>query len=105
MNETRVVVTGLGAITPVGHDVKTTWENLVAGRSGVARITTFDPSNLATQIAAQVMGFDPQDHFDVKEARRLERFVQFATVAARSDCRRAFGNQRAELRKDRSSDR
>ena len=83
MNETRVVVTGLGAITPVGHDVKTTWENLVAGRSGVARITTFDPSNLATQIAAQVMGFDPKDHFDVKEARRLERFVQFATVAAR----------------------
>ena len=83
MNETRVVLTGLGAITPVGNDVKTTWENLIAGRSGVARIATFDPSNLATQIAAQVKGFDPKDHFDVKEARRLERFVQFATVAAR----------------------
>ena len=83
MNETRIVVTGLGAITPVGNDVKTTWENLIAGRSGVARITTFDPANLATQIAAQVNGFDPKDHFDVKEARRLERFVQFATIAAR----------------------
>ena len=83
MNETRVVVTGLGAITPVGNDVKTTWENLLAGRSGVARITLFDPSNLATQFAAEVKGFDPKNHFDVKEARRLERFVQFAAVAAR----------------------
>jgi 3-oxoacyl-[acyl-carrier-protein] synthase II len=83
MNGTRVVVTGLGALTPVGHDVKTTWENLIAGHSGIARITAFDPANLATQIAAEVKGFDPQNYFDVKEARRLERFVQFAMVAAR----------------------
>lgn len=83
MNETPVVVTGLGAITPVGNNVQTTWDNLLAGRSGVARITLFDPANLVTQFAAEVKGFDPKNHFDVKEARRLERFVQFAAVAAR----------------------
>ena len=66
MNEIRVVVTGLGAITPAGNDLETTWENLVAGRSGVAPITLFDPSNLATQFAAEVKGFDPKNHFDVK---------------------------------------
>jgi 3-oxoacyl-[acyl-carrier-protein] synthase II len=82
-NDTQVVVTGMGALTPVGNDVTTSWENLKAGRSGIARITLFDPSNLVTQIAAEVKGFDPRQHFDVKEARRLERFAQFAVVAAR----------------------
>lgn len=83
VKDTRVVVTGLGALTPLGNDVATSWENLKAGRSGIARITLFDPSNLATQFAGEVKGFDPKQHFDVKEARRLERFVQFAVVAAR----------------------
>ena len=82
-NDTQVVVTGMGALTPVGNDVTTSWENLKAGHSGIARITLFDPSNLTTQIAAEVKGFDPKQHFDVKDARRLERFVQFAVVAAR----------------------
>lgn len=79
----RVVVTGMGALSPVGSNVTTTWESLVAGRSGIARISLFDPSDLATQFAGEVKGFDPRAHFDVKEARRLERFVQFAVVAAR----------------------
>src|SRR5574341_282894 len=83
LNGTRVVVTGMGALTPVGNNVPTTWENLKAGRSGIARVTLFDPSNLATQFAGEVKGFDPKNHFDAKEARRLERFVQFAVVAAR----------------------
>jgi 3-oxoacyl-[acyl-carrier-protein] synthase II len=83
MTEVRIAVTGLGATTPVGNNLGVTWKNLIAGRSGVARITAFDPSNLGTQIAAQVKEFDPKDHFDAKEARRLERFVQFATMAAR----------------------
>lgn len=83
LNGTRVVVTGLGALTPVGNDVTTSWQNLKAGNSGIARITHFDPANLATQIAGEVKGFEPRDHFDVKEARRLERFTQFAVVAAR----------------------
>ncbi|OGO33121.1 MAG: beta-ketoacyl-[acyl-carrier-protein] synthase II [Chloroflexi bacterium RBG_16_56_8] len=79
----HIVVTGLGAVAPVGNDVTTVFENLKAGRSGIARISSFDPSPLATQIAGEVKGFDPRAHFDVKEARRLERFVQFAVVAAR----------------------
>ena len=82
-NAMHIVVTGLGALTPVGNDVTTSWENLKAGHSGIGRISLFDPSNLATQIAGEVKGFDPKQHFDVKEARRLERFVQFTVVAAR----------------------
>jgi 3-oxoacyl-[acyl-carrier-protein] synthase II len=73
----------MGAVTPVGNDLNTTFQNLKAGHSGIARISSFDPSILATQIAAEVKDFDPKNHFDVKEARRLERFVQFAVVAAR----------------------
>lgn len=81
--DTRVAVTGLGALSPIGSDVTTTFENLKAGHSGIDRITLFDPCNLSTQFAGEVKGFDPKAHFDVKEARRLERFVQFAAVAAR----------------------
>jgi len=73
----------MGAITPVGHDVSATWEAVVAGRSGVAPITRFDASELDTRIAAEVKAFDPRDHFDVRDARRLARFIQFAVVAAR----------------------
>ena len=76
-NNTSVVVTGLGALTPVGNDVPTTWRALVEGRSGIKRITRFDPSPFETQIAGEVKGFDPQEHFDRKEARRLDRFVQW----------------------------
>ncbi len=83
LNGTRVVVTGVGMLTPVGNDVTTTWQNLKAGNSGIACITHFDPATLATQIAGEVKGFEPRDHFDAKEARRLERFTQFAVVAAR----------------------
>ncbi len=79
----RVVVTGIGCLTPVGNDLKTTWENIQAGRSGIAPITLFDASNLETRFAGEVKGFDPKKHFEPKEARRLERFMQLATVAAR----------------------
>lgn len=82
-NRTRVVVTGMGAITPVGNDVTTSWQNLKAGQSGIACITQFDAANLATQIAGEVKGFDPTQHFDAKDARRLYRFIQLAVVAAR----------------------
>jgi 3-oxoacyl-[acyl-carrier-protein] synthase II len=82
-SQRRVVVTGMGAITPAGHDVPTTWENVVAGQSGIAPISSFDPSNLQTQIAAEVKGFEPRDHFDVRTLHRLDRFVQLAVVAAR----------------------
>jgi len=78
----RVVITGLGAITPLGNDVTTTWETCVAGKSGVARITLFDPTPFGTQFAAEVKGFDPEAHLGRKEARRMDRFTQFAVVAS-----------------------
>src|SRR5437660_5160629 len=78
----RVVVTGLGAITPIGLSVDEYWSNLLAGVSGAARITTFDPDGLPVQIAAEVKGFDPANFMDRKAARRMERFSQFAIAAA-----------------------
>ncbi len=77
----RVVITGMGAITPVGNDVPSTWESLKAGRSGIARITRFDPSDLATQFAGEVKDFDPAERFGRKAARRMDRVTQFAMEA------------------------
>lgn len=79
---TRVVVTGMGAITPLGNDVEQTWQGLIDGRSGVRPITAFDASGLGTRIAANVQGFDPGQFMDPKEARRLSRFIQFSVVSA-----------------------
>lgn len=79
----RVVVTGMGALTPLGLDVATTWEAMVAGRSGVGPITQFDPSRLTTRIAAEVKGFDASSVLDRKDQRRNDRYVQFALVATR----------------------
>lgn len=78
----RVVVTGLGALTPIGNDVETFWTNLINGECGVARTTAFDPSPLDVQISGEVKGFDPKDHMDPKAARRMDRFSQFAVAAA-----------------------
>ncbi|MBD1872332.1 beta-ketoacyl-ACP synthase II [Nodosilinea sp. FACHB-131] len=77
----RVVVTGMDAITPIGNSLEEYWAGLVAGRSGTARITHFDPSQHASQIAAEVKGFDPSDFLDKKEVRRMDRFSQFAVIA------------------------
>jgi 3-oxoacyl-[acyl-carrier-protein] synthase II len=77
----RVVITGMGAITPVGNDVAQTWESLKAGQSGIARITLFDPSDLATQFAGEVKNFNPAERFGHKEARRMDRVTQFAMEA------------------------
>jgi 3-oxoacyl-[acyl-carrier-protein] synthase II len=79
----RVVVTGMGAVTALGLDVATTWEGMLAGRSGVGPITQFDPSRLTTRIAAEVKNFDPSSVLDRKEQRRNDRYVQFALVAGR----------------------
>jgi len=81
-HRTRVVVTGMGAVTPLGHDVASTWQGLCSGESGVALITLFDASELQTQIAAEVKDFDPATHFGRRDARRYDRFIQFALVAA-----------------------
>ena len=79
----RVVVTGMGALTALGTDVATTWDGLVSGRSGIARITQFDPSRLTTQIGGEVKDFDCSAVLDRKEQRRNDRYVQLALVAAR----------------------
>jgi 3-oxoacyl-[acyl-carrier-protein] synthase II len=78
-----VVVTGFGAITPVGNDRDTTWQNLLAGTSGVGTITAFDPGDLPVRIAGEVRGFDPGQFLDRKRLRRTARFSQFAVAAAR----------------------
>ena len=79
----RVVVTGLGAISPLGHTMAATWEGIVAGRSGAGPISLFDASDQKVSIAAQVPDFEPTDYFEAKEARRLDRCSQLALVAAR----------------------
>lgn len=79
----RVVITGLGAVTPVGNTVTEVWENLKAGKSGIVPITRFDTSGLATKFAGEVQNFDPDALFGRKEARRTDRYTQFAMEAAR----------------------
>jgi 3-oxoacyl-[acyl-carrier-protein] synthase II len=79
----RVVVTGMGALSALGNDVASTWDGLVAGRSGIARIEAFDPSRLDSQIAGEVKAFDPSGILDRKEIRRTDRYIQFALVCAR----------------------
>ena len=77
----RVVLTGLGCVSPVGNNVKETWETLLAGKSGVAPITAFDASAHKTRFAAEVKGFDGVAMFGTREARKMDRFTQFATAA------------------------
>lgn len=78
----RVVITGLGLVTPLGLDTRSSWANVVAGRSGAGPITLFDPARLDVKIACEVKGFDPLHYMDRKEARRNDRFVHFAVAAA-----------------------
>ncbi len=78
----RVVVTGIGIVSPLGLDVPSTWQGLVSGKSGVDYITQFDPALLETKIAAEVKDFDPAQYVDRKEARRMDRFVHFAIAAS-----------------------
>ncbi len=77
----RVVVTGMGAVTPLGLDVASSWEGVIAGDSGVVPISTFDTTGYPCRIAGEVRGFNPTDYFDAKDVRRTDRFVQFSLVA------------------------
>jgi len=79
----RVVITGMGAVTPLGLNVATTWEGLINGRSGAGPITRFDPTGFETQIACEVKNFDPSNYLDRKEARRMDRFTHLAVAATR----------------------
>ena len=78
----RVVVTGLGALTPIGNDIPSFWEGLVSGKSGAGRITYFDSTKFKTQFACELKNFDPLNYFDRKEARKLDRFSQYAIVCS-----------------------
>tara|TARA_B100001175_G_scaffold167062_1_gene141630 strand:- start:82 stop:1335 length:1254 start_codon:yes stop_codon:yes gene_type:complete len=78
----RVVVTGLGALTPIGNDVESYWNGLVSGKSGADHITYFDTSKFKTQFACELKGYDPLNHFDRKESRKLDKFAQYAIVCS-----------------------
>src|SRR5512144_2231466 len=82
MSRRRVVVTGVGLVSPVGIGVEASWRALAAGKSGIAPITLFDASTFPTRIAGEVKDFDPTRFMDRKEARRNDRFIQFALAAA-----------------------
>lgn len=79
----RVVITGLAAITPIGNTLTEYWEGLLSGRNGIAEITLFDPSKHACRIAGEVKGFDPKQYLERKEAKRMDRFAQFAVAASK----------------------
>lgn len=81
MLSARVVITGLGALTPIGNNVKEYWDGLVQGRSGAGLITRFDTSKHKTKFACELKGYSPNDYFDVKDARRMDLFAQYAVVA------------------------
>jgi 3-oxoacyl-[acyl-carrier-protein] synthase II len=83
MDSKRVVVTGIGLVTPLGNDLASTWRGICEGQSAVRRIESFDPSDLEVQIAAEVRGFDPAPYMDRKEVRRNDRFVHYAMAVTR----------------------
>ena len=89
----NVVVTGIGIISPLGLDSTSTWNSLIEGKSGVDYIGSFDTEQFETHIAAEVKNFNPEDFLDKKEARRMDRFVQFAAVATQE----ALLNAKIEL--------
>lgn len=96
----RVVVTGLGALTPIGNDVDTTWENAKKGVSGAGPITHFDASLFKTQFACEVKGYNPDEHFDKRKQRMLDLYAQYALVAARQAIKDA-GLDGENVNKDR----
>ena len=78
----RVVVTGMGALTPIGNNLESYWKGLVEGKSGAAKITHFDASLFKTQFACELKGFNVEEHMDRKEARKLDPFCHYAIVAS-----------------------
>lgn len=81
--ERRVVITGLGAITPIGNNVDEFWNGIKLGKCGIDRITAFDITDFKVKLAAEVKGYNPEDYFDRREAKRLDKFSQYAIIAAR----------------------
>jgi len=82
MTQRRVVITGLGQVSPVGNDVPSAWQNLLAGKSGIGKITRFDASDIACQIAGEVKDFDVTQYIPPKEARRMDAFIHYGIAGA-----------------------
>ncbi len=101
MYNRRVVVTGIGALTPIGNDKISYWNGLKKGESGAGEITLFDASNFKTSFACEVKNFDPQDYIDRKEARRIDRFCQFALVVS-EEAMKDSGIKSKDITPDRS---
>ena len=80
-SDQRIVITGMGALSPLGHSCKETFDALVAGRSGISRVSLFDPSKLSCQVAGEVKDFDPGRYMDRKMARRIGRYAQLSIAA------------------------
>src|SRR5687768_7693838 len=81
----RVVITGLGCVTPLGNDVRSTWEGLIHGKSGIGPITKFDAAKFDTKIAGEVKGFEPEKYIEKKEVKKMDLFIQY-TIAAAQQC-------------------
>ena len=79
----RVVITGMGAVTPIGNTVADFWQNLIQGKSGVTRVSRIDVGDVPTQIAGEVKGFQPDLYMDKKEMRRMDRYTQFAIAGVK----------------------
>ncbi|MCD8391177.1 MAG: beta-ketoacyl-ACP synthase II [Firmicutes bacterium] len=94
----RVVVTGLGAITPIGKDMPSFWQGIKDGECGIDKVTLFDASDLKTQIAGEIKDYSPEDYFEKKEARKMDRFTQFAMIAANE----AIANSGIDMEKEDS---
>ena len=101
MSQRRVVITGLGQVSPVGNDIPTAWDNLLAGKSGIGRITRFDASDLNSQIAGEVRDFDIGQYISAKEARRMDAFIHYGIAAALQAIADAGLDDVANLDKDR----
>ncbi|MDA8108169.1 MAG: beta-ketoacyl-ACP synthase II [Betaproteobacteria bacterium] len=99
MSRRRVVVTGLGIVCPIGNTVQEAWDNCLAGKSGISRVTRFDPSRLSSQIAGEVKGFDVSQYLSPKEARRMDTFIHYGMAAglqAWRDCGLTVSPENAE---------
>ena len=96
----RVVITGIGAVTPLGLSIDETWDGLLAGRSGIDTVTKFDTSQLNTRFAGELKGFEPKNYMDRKEARRLDPYIQYALVATEQ----AITDSQIDLSKETPSD-
>ena len=85
--ERRVVITGLGAITPIGNNVEEFWKGIKTGKCGIAEITEFDTENFKVKLAGEVKNYNPEEYFDKRSSKRLDKFSQFAIIASKEAMR------------------